>query len=270
MGGIMNGLYLVGDTQPALKLDGVTAGYGDHIVLRDVSLEVRPGSVVALLGPNGAGKTTLMRTASGLLRPQDGTVSVGGTDVSRMRPYQFVKRGVCHVPEGRGIFPSLTVRENLRMFATATDDPDSIDRAFVAFPALAERSNQAAGTLSGGQQQMLALARAWMHRPSLVLIDEPTLGLAPLVVGAVYEFLQQLAQLGAAMVIVEQYVEKVLAIADDVHVLVNGRFVYSGRAADADRDALAAHYVGAVAAAEAARDVSDAYEQVSCVDPVGS
>jgi branched-chain amino acid transport system ATP-binding protein len=226
-----------------LELHAVTAGYGDTTVLRGVSLSVAAGRVAALLGPNGAGKTTLLRTASGLLAPSAGTVIMDGEDVTTRQPHDLVKRGMCHVPEGRAIFPSLTVRENIRAFATKREELHAVERAFSAFPILGQRASQRAGTLSGGEQQMLALARAWIRDPRLVLIDEPTLGLAPLIVHAVYEFLEKLASGGSAMLIVEQYVDKALALADDVYVLVHGEIVLNGTADNIDRDALAHHYI---------------------------
>src|SRR5580704_9284542 len=161
-----------------LELRGIEAGYGEHTVLRDVSVTVQPGTVVAVLGPNGAGKTTLLRVASGLLRPSAGTVLLGGEDVTRARPYARARRGLCHIPEGRGIYPTLTVRENLVLHAPQGDEATALDRAVSAFPVLGGKLRQPAGLLSGGQQQMLSLARAYLADPKVVIVDEASMGLA--------------------------------------------------------------------------------------------
>jgi branched-chain amino acid transport system ATP-binding protein len=155
-----------------LSMHGVDAGYAGARVLRNVDLDVPRSSVVTLLGPNGAGKTTLLRVVSGLLRPTAGSVTIDGEDVTGFAPHRLVERGVCHVPEGRGIFPSLTVRENLVLQAVAGDEKPAIDRAVAAFPRLGERLTQIAGTMSGGEQQMLALARTYVQKPTFVLLDE--------------------------------------------------------------------------------------------------
>ena len=149
-----------------LELRGIKAGYGEHTVLRDVSLTVQPGTVVAVLGPNGAGKTTLLRVASGLLKPSTGAVLLGGEDVTRTRPYARARRGLCHIPEGRGIYPTLTVRENLVLHSHKGEEAAALDRATSAFPVLGEKLRQPAGQLSGGQQQMLSLVRAYLTIPS--------------------------------------------------------------------------------------------------------
>jgi len=162
-----------------LRAENITAGYGETVVLRDVSLTVRPSSVVALLGPNGAGKTTLLRTISGLMRPMSGHVWLGTQEITR-RPAEFIARaGLCHVPEGRGIFPSLTVRENLILQAKRGAERDGIERIAAIFPELGRRLGQVAGSMSGGEQQMLALARATLSEPSLVVVNEASLGLPP-------------------------------------------------------------------------------------------
>lgn len=161
------------------EMRNVSAGYGNNVVLRDVSLQVPAGSVVALLGANGAGKTTLLRVASGLLRPNDGTLHIDGHDVTGLRPNKLVAQGVCHVPEGRGIFPNLTVRDNLRVQIRSGSEKEQIDRAVETFPSLGRRLSGLAGTMSGGEQQMLALARAYIQNPRLCLLDEVSMGLAP-------------------------------------------------------------------------------------------
>ena len=228
-----------------LELRGIGAGYGEHTVLRDVSLTVQPGTVVAVLGPNGAGKTTVLRVASGLLRPSAGAVLLGGEDVTRARPHARARRGLCHIPEGRGIYPTLTVRENL-VLSSRQGEEAALDRATSAFPVLGSKLRQAAGQLSGGQQQMLSLVRAYLTEPKLVLVDEASMGLAPVIVDQVFEFLGQIAASGAALVIVEQYVSRALALADRVYLLNKGGVVFSGQPKDVGDD-LFAHYLGAAA-----------------------
>jgi branched-chain amino acid transport system ATP-binding protein len=212
-----------------LELRGIEAAYGEHIVLRDVSLSVPPGAVVAVLGPNGAGKTTLLRVASGLLRPRQGTVLLGGEEVTGTRPYARTKRGLCHIPEGRGIYPTLTVRENLVLHSPKGKEAAALEQATSAFPVLGEKLRQPAGQLSGGQQQMLSLVRAYVTNPKLVLVDEASMGLAPVVVDQIFEFLGQIAASGAALLIVEQYVSRALALAGTVYVLNKGGVVFSGK-----------------------------------------
>ena len=177
------------DVGTMLDVEDVDAGYGDTTVLRKVGLRVDAGEVVALLGPNGAGKTTLLRVASGLNRANAGKVRVGGDDVTLERPYQRARRGMCHIPEGRGIYPSLTVRENIRLFARGGAEDGALDRATSVFPALGARLSTTSGQLSGGQQQMLSLSRACIQRPSIVLVDEASMGLAPVVVDEIFEYL---------------------------------------------------------------------------------
>ena len=227
---------------PALEVRGLTAGYDDTIVLRDVSLTVPSGAVVALLGPNGAGKTTLLRAISGFLAPRAGTIALDGRDVTADRPHRRFAAGLCQVPEGRGIFRSLTVRENLRVQAPKGREADALDRAVGAFPILGERLGQRAGTLSGGQQQMLALAAAHVRDPALILVDEASLGLAPVIVDHIFAFLQHIAGDGVSLLIVEQYAHRVLAIASDVYLLSQGSIVYSGPAGELDEEQIFALY----------------------------
>jgi branched-chain amino acid transport system ATP-binding protein len=226
-----------------LELVGVTAGYGDFTVLRDVDLGVPPGSVVALIGPNGAGKTTLLRVASGLLAPQGGKVLMDGRDCRGWPPHRLLDAGVCHVPEGRGVFPSLTVAEHLRLFAAPGAEAEGVDRAVTAFPRLGARLGQSAGTMSGGEQQMLALARAYVRRPAAVLLDEVSMGLAPKVVNEIYEFIGRLRHDGVSLLLVEQYVTKALEIADYVYVLGRGAVVFAGEPAELDNDEIFARYL---------------------------
>ncbi len=231
-----------------LELRGIEAGYGGHTVLRDVSLTVPPGTVVAVLGPNGAGKTTLLRVVSGLLRPSAGTVLLDGEDVTRARPYARARRGLCHIPEGRGIYPTLTVRENLVLHSRKGEEAAALDRATSAFPVLGDRLRQPAGQLSGGQQQMLSLVRAYLTSPALVLVDEASMGLAPVVVDKIFQFLAQIAASGTALLIVEQYVQRALSLADAVYVMNKGGVVFSGKPAEITDD-LFAHYLGTAASA---------------------
>ncbi len=228
-----------------LRLDSIRAGYGGSTVLRGVSMLVPPSSVVALLGPNGAGKTTLLRVASGLLRPSSGQVLLDGEDVTRCAPNQLVQRGVCHVPEGRGIFPSLSVRENLILQSMPGTESESVEKAVSAFPRLGERLTQQAGTMSGGEQQMLALARAYVQNPRFVLLDEVSMGLAPKIVDEIFEFLQVIAAQGASLLLVEQYVTRALAAADYVYLLGRGTVTFAGEPGELDADALAEQYIAA-------------------------
>jgi len=214
----------------ALEVHGVTAGYDRTTVLRDVSLVVPEGSVVALLGPNGAGKSTLMRVISGLLPVRAGTVRIDGRDVTRERPHKRFAGGLCHVPEGRGVFRGLSVRDNLVLQSSPGTEADAVDRAVTAFPVLGERLGQQAGTLSGGQQQMLAVAAAYVRRPHLVLVDEASLGLAPIVVDEIFTFLRQCAAQGAALLVVDQFARRALDLATTAYVLRRGRVVHEGPA----------------------------------------
>jgi branched-chain amino acid transport system ATP-binding protein len=228
-----------------LELEHLSAGYGDTVALRDVSLVVPDGKVVALLGPNGAGKTTLLSVASGLLRPRSGRVVLDGRNVAGWAPDRLVRSGLCHITEGRAVFPGLTVADNLRMFAPKGAEVDAIERAIEAFPRLGERLAQLAGTLSGGEQQMLALARAYAQRAPLVMLDEVSMGLAPIIVDEIFEFLARLAAEGHSLLIVEQYVAKALALADLVYLMVRGHLVFAGEPAEIAGTDIFARYLGA-------------------------
>jgi len=229
---------------PVLDVGQVTAGYGDTVVLRDVSLSVADSSVVALLGPNGAGKTTLLRTASGLIRPMGGTIRFDGEEVTGAAAHVMARKGLCHLPEGRGIFPSLSVRDNLILQSPKGEEHASIERAVEAFPILGTRIQQTAGSLSGGEQQMLALVRAYVSHPKLVVVDEASLGLAPLIVDKIFEMLQQIVDTGTSLLLVEQYVTRALAIADRVYLLNRGRVVFSGPADQLAGDDVFERYLG--------------------------
>jgi branched-chain amino acid transport system ATP-binding protein len=227
-----------------LRLNAVRAGYGDSIVLRDVSVVVPDSAVVALIGANGAGKTTLLRVASGLLKPRSGRVLMDGQDLTFSRPYELVGHGIHHIPEGRGIFPGLSVRDNLVVYSEKGREAEAQERAVEAFPRLAGKLAQLAGTLSGGEQQMLALTRAYVRSPRVVLLDEISMGLAPQLVEEVLAFLQRLVAGGSSLLMVEQYVTKALAIADYVYVLNRGRLAFAGEPAELNGDDVFARYLG--------------------------
>jgi branched-chain amino acid transport system ATP-binding protein len=227
-----------------LNLRAVTAGYGEATVLRGVDVEVGAGEVVALLGPNGAGKTTLLRTATGLLKPRSGAVEVEGVDLAGRAAHSFVRRGVCHLPEGRGIFPSLTVKENLTIYSRRRQLDESLQEVTELFPVLGARLGQTAGSLSGGEQQMLALSRVSIARPKLVLVDEASMGLAPLIVDRIYEVLARFASEGMALVVVEQYVQKALDIAEKVYILNRGSIIHAGPSSEIGADEIYERYLG--------------------------
>jgi branched-chain amino acid transport system ATP-binding protein len=227
-----------------LTLESVTAGYGDTIVLRSVDFTVGDGEVVALLGANGAGKTTLLRTATGFVKPRSGRVAFDGHDVTGSAPHRYSRRGICHLPEGRGIFPSLTVGENLTVQAREVDLKQALSGLSELFPFLPKRLGQNAGSLSGGEQQMLALSRAYLTKPKVVLVDEPSLGLAPRVVDRIYEVLARFAAEGVSLVIVEQYVQRALALANTVYILGRGEVIHTGPADEFDPDEIYQRYLG--------------------------
>ncbi|WP_241383954.1 ABC transporter ATP-binding protein [Rhodococcus sp. CH91] len=230
-------------TTSALEISALTAGYGRTTVLREVNLTVAPGSVVALLGPNGAGKTTLLKTIGGLLAPMSGSIRLGGVDITGQGATKRATAGICLIPEGRGVFPGLTVRENLLL---AVDGPlsDHYDLAFEVFPEIARRMNAKAGSLSGGQQQMVALARAFVPRRSIVVLDEVSMGLAPLVVDQIFAALAVLRKAGKSVLLVEQYVGRALAGADVVHLLDRGRLSEALEPSALDEDELTSRYLG--------------------------
>ncbi len=215
-----------------LELRDVTVGYGKTPVLRDVCLRVDEGRIVALLGANGAGKTTVMRTVMGLLKPWSGSVRFGDRDIGGLRTARVVRMGIGLVPEGREVFAHLTVEENLRMGAYTRRDDNGVardrERVFRLFPVLKERLGQRAGTLSGGEQQMLAIGRALMARPRLLLLDEPSLGLAPLLVREIFQVLQQIHQEGTTVLLVEQNAHMALQVADYAYLLETGQVVRHG------------------------------------------
>jgi branched-chain amino acid transport system ATP-binding protein len=203
--------------------------------------------VVALLGPNGAGKTTLLRVASGLLRPYSGQILIDGEDVTGKRPFQFARKGVIHVPEGRGIFPSLTVTDNIRLQAPAADFKASLKKATTVFPRLGERAGQLARTMSGGEQQMLALSHAYVGDPKVVLLDEVSMGLAPKIVEEIFSYLHDLAKEGTAQLLVEQYVSRALQLADYVYILDRGRVSFAGEPGEISEETIMNSYLGSLA-----------------------
>ena len=229
------------------ELRNITAGYDTGLVLHDVSLVVPDNAVVALLGPNGAGKTTLLRVASGLLKPYSGQVLIDGEDVTGQRPFQLARKGVVHVPEGRGIFPSLTVADNIALQAPAGKGRDALRKAGAVFPRLGERSRQIAGTMSGGDQQMLALNQAYVGNPKVVLLDEVSMGLAPRIVGEIFTHLEDLARSGTAQLLVEQYVARALRMADWVYILDRGRISFAGEPGELSEETVMNSYLGSLA-----------------------
>jgi branched-chain amino acid transport system ATP-binding protein len=231
-------------TAPALSVHDLRAGYGPVTVLRGVDMSVGPGEVVALLGANGAGKTTLLRATSGAMRAAGGSIRIGGVDVTRARASERSRRGLCLIPEGRGIFRNLSVEENLRLSSPPWIKPRRLGPAYEMFPVLAQRRKQAAGLLSGGQQQMLALSRAFLSDASVVLVDEVSVGLAPVMVDAIFKALRALAAQGKSLLLVEQYVQRALAMADTVYLMKKGELTLAGRPADLDQSELMAEYLG--------------------------
>ena len=233
-------------TTPGIELVGVRAAYGRIDVLRGVDLVVPAGSVFTLLGPNGAGKSTMLRVISGRMRPSSGCVHIAGVHVNGAPAARLARAGLCSVPEGRGIFPNLTVSDNLRMatFRGGVRFEDVRDVAFDRFPVLAERRTQLAGTLSGGEQQMLALARALSTDPSVLLLDEISMGLAPLIVAQLYEVVARLADEGITILIVEQFARVALPVADFAGIMTHGRVQLVGEPADVEA-ALNEAYMGA-------------------------
>ena len=232
------------DRPPLLELRGVRAAYGPIEVLHGVDLAVPQGTVVALLGPNGAGKTTTLQVACGLMRPTSGSVFLAGRDVTGTSPEDLARRGVTTIPEGKGIFPNLTVRENLLMATYAGTSMSHVESvAYERFPRLKERRTQVAGTLSGGEQQMLAMARGLAVDPAVLLLDELSMGLAPLVVEELYGIVSQIARTGVSILVVEQFARTVLGVADVAAIMVNGLVRRVGTPAEVEQE-LSAAYLG--------------------------
>jgi ABC-type branched-subunit amino acid transport system ATPase component len=224
---------VTGEARPVLlRAEAITAGYGKMAILHDVTLEVRTGEMVSVIGPNGAGKSTAFKTIAGFLRPTHGRVRFDGQDITGLRPDQVLHRGLAYVPQGRIVFPQMTVLENLEMGAYIERDAGRIrhalDRVYTLFPILAQRRGQKAGTMSGGEQQMVAIARALMTTPKLILLDEPSLGLAPKFVSLIFDKLSDMRHAGFTLMVVEQNAARALAVADRGYVLELGRNRFEG------------------------------------------
>jgi branched-chain amino acid transport system ATP-binding protein len=232
-----------------LVLDDVHARYGAIAALRGISIKVERGEMVALIGANGAGKTTTLVTIAGVLRPTQGSITFEGRSIIGQSPEDIVRKGLALVPEGRHIFPALTVEENLRLGAAIRGDREAIqrdvDEMCQRFPILGERLRQPGGTLSGGEQQQLAIARGLMSRPKLLMLDEPSLGLAPMLVGEIFELVAQLRETGVTILLVEQNVERTLEIADRVYLMNTGQVEFEGTAGELrQRVDIASAYLG--------------------------
>ena len=221
---------------PLLELNNVTTKYGDLTAIRDVSLSVQEGHIISIVGSNGAGKTTLLNTISGVLPCAGGTISFAGKAINKLQPHEIVNQGIIQVPEGRLLFPDMTVLENLELgafnFRSRKEIPSLLEVVYSYFPKLKTREGQLAGTLSGGEQQMVAIGRGLMAKPKLLMLDEPSLGLSPLIVSTVFETIQKIKSDGITVLLVEQNVMQSLMISDDVYVLENGSIVLNGQGKD--------------------------------------
>ena len=221
-------------------MNNIKKSFGDLTVLQDISMQVNEGEVIALIGANGAGKTTTLHTITGLLNARSGSIVLDGKDITKTPAHKIVKMGIAHVPEGRRIFQNLTVLDNIRLGAFTRKDKDGIaqdvEKVYKLFPRLEERKNQVAGTLSGGEQQMLAMGRALMSKPRIVVMDEPSMGLSPILVSEIFDIIQSIRQQGTTVLLVEQNAKKALSIADRAYVLETGKIVLSGKASDLIND----------------------------------
>jgi branched-chain amino acid transport system ATP-binding protein len=233
-----------------LEINNLEVRYGGIRALKGVSLSVEEGKIAVLLGANGAGKTTLLKTVSGLLKPHSGSVSLWGQDIRSVPPYKITAMGVSHVPEGRGVFAGLSIRENLQMgtyLAPAKEIPERIEQALTLFPRLRERYSQLAGSLSGGEQQMLALARAIVARPKLLLLDEPSLGLAPIIAQEIFRTIRNVHKAGISILVVEQNAKLALQVADYAFVLKTGELETHGTASEMSKNqSISKAYLGVV------------------------
>ena len=230
-----------------LKIDDIHVYYGAIHAIKGVSFEVGEGEIVALIGANGAGKSTILKTVSGLMHPRSGSISFCGEDIGRTDAYKLLRTGLAHVPEGRRIFQQMTVQDNLEMgaFIHKEVNKDDLERVFNYFPRLKERRKQIAGTLSGGEQQMLAMSRALMSRPKLMMLDEPSMGLAPILIDQIFEIIKQLHKDGTTILLVEQNASKALEIADRAYVLETGKVILSGTGKElASSDEIKKAYLG--------------------------
>ncbi len=233
--------------EPMLNISDIHVYYGAIHAIKGVSFQVNAGEIVALIGANGAGKSTILKTVSGLMHPRSGSISFMGENITHTDAYQLLRHGLAHVPEGRRIFLQMTVQENLEMGAYINKEVSKadLDMVFEYFPRLKERRRQIAGTLSGGEQQMLAMSRALMSHPKLMMLDEPSMGLAPILVDQIFDIIKQLHQSGTTILLVEQNARKALQIADRAYVLETGGITLSGTGAElASSDAVRKAYLG--------------------------
>ena len=242
-----NGVVRVGD--PMLAVDDIAVYYGNIAAVKGLSLRVHPGEIVTLIGSNGAGKSTTLRTISGLLKPKARSITINGEKISGVEGHEIVAKGICQSPEGRRIFPRMTVSENLDLGAFLRNDKEGIEedrqRVLELFPRLADRISQKAGTMSGGEQQMLAVARALMGRPQLLLLDEPSMGLAPVLVDLIFDTIETIREQGTTVLVVEQNALAALRVADYAYVLESGKLKLEGDAKKlAEDDAIVAAYLG--------------------------
>ncbi|WP_119391741.1 ABC transporter ATP-binding protein [Taklimakanibacter lacteus] len=219
--------------EPALALKAVRSGYADRIVLQSVDLTVGKGELTAIIGPNGHGKSTLLKTISGLLRVREGEIALAGERIDGLRPDEIVERGVIHVPQGDLLFPAMSINENLMMGAYRTREAAAIaerlEKVFALLPKLKDRRNQLAGTLSGGERRMCGIGRGLMAGGDLLMLDEPSLGLAPIVIDQIYEVILDLRRAGSTILVVEENAERIMDAADRIHLLDNGRFAWAGK-----------------------------------------
>lgn len=232
-----------------LEIKDLEVYYGMIQAIKGISFEVNKGEVIALIGANGAGKTTILHTITGLLAPKKGSVVFEGQDITKVPAHKIVSMGMAHVPEGRRVFADLSVYENLKMGAYTRKDKNEIEETlkmvYERFPRLEERKNQMAGTLSGGEQQMLAMGRALMSKPSIILMDEPSMGLSPIMVNEIFSIIESVSQMGTTVLLVEQNAKKALAIADRAYVLETGKIVKDGKAEDMlNDDSIKKAYLG--------------------------
>ena len=230
-----------------LKVENINVYYGQIHAIKDVSFEVHEGEIVSLIGANGAGKSTILKTISGLLRSKTGHITFKGEDIGKVEAFKLVSKGLAHVPEGRRIFLQMTVKENLEMGAYTKGEnmAEDIETVYKHFPRLKERQNQIAGTLSGGEQQMLAMGRAMMSHPDLLILDEPSMGLAPILVQGIFDIIKEFHKMGTTILLVEQNAEMALSIADRAYVLESGRVVLTGTGAELkESDEIKKAYLG--------------------------
>ena len=232
-----------------LKIENLEVNYGVIQAIKGISFEVNQGEVLALIGANGAGKTTILHTITGLINAKSGSILFDGKEITKIKPHKIVTMGMAHVPEGRRIFQELSVFDNLKLGAYTRSDKDEISESLLnvydKFPRLKERKNQIAGTLSGGEQQMLAMGRALMSRPKILLMDEPSMGLSPLLVNQIFDIIKELNRAGSTILLVEQNARMALKVADKGYVLETGKIVLSGKASDLlEDDAVKKAYLG--------------------------